>query len=258
MSGLCVQASIMEDVMRLSYQGLKKGLSALSVASLTILALSACETDEDNKIAKAQACLNNATASSVSNCTAMISGLSSARSYLIRCSADFIAQGFGDPDKFAQAFSALQDEETGSSGSPMLSMLGHMAFDSTANANQAFSNCTASGVKGMTMFASMVRMSTIITNASAVVPSGPDGSYTPEDMADVLQDGSFDDQSDEELGESVIAAHGAYCQEINESNAEMCNDLQSAIDNGSGDTAEIGQQVRCTMDNDAQPSTGCS
>ena len=63
-------------------------------ATATLLLLVSCGPKDSDKIGDAQLCLDNATSSNVSDCVQKVDGLESPGAYVIRCSANFIQEGF--------------------------------------------------------------------------------------------------------------------------------------------------------------------
>src|SRR5438046_1905181 len=119
-------------------------------------AASACQNTQDDSVAKAQACLDSATTATASLCAAMVATVNTPKANVIRCSVDFLLQGF-TASRFASAFNQLKNNPSGTNAS--VAMMSYLTFNasSTASVNvtaaaQAVTDCTATGLPGMIMF----------------------------------------------------------------------------------------------------------
>lgn len=217
------------------------------LAILGLLA-TACESDEDRAVSQAQECLNRSTQATASACASYVEGHSSEKAYAIRCSIDFIVEGFSDPTKLTNAVTAMSSN---SSSSPMLGLLGQIAFDTEAAANQAFSDCSLSGSDGMKVLAAFVKMATTLNTAV----SGAGEAKTPEQLADAIQ--NLTEAGDESLGLAAIAAEEVYCSAGSSTyDSQPCQDMRAATTNNS-DPATVGFLLRCAMAAEGQKPGGC-
>ena len=96
--------------------------------------LLSCEEDEDNKLAKAQQCLDGlndgSAVAEAQACAEKVSGLSSPASYVIRCSVGFFV-GNVRTTKIAQAFDAYEDAPENEKAQVLI---GALAQNTTAQA----------------------------------------------------------------------------------------------------------------------------
>jgi hypothetical protein len=215
-------------------------MSALLLAPFLLFAIS-CSQSESDKVADAQACLDDSTPATAQACLSKISGINSKEASLIRCSAGFITEGLASASTLSNAFSAI-----GSGGAnPTLTMMGVLAFDSfgndaTANqdfADETFSHCNAAGNPGFVLIASFSRMATTLAVAGNLF----DGT---EITADELQTAvaSLSTAEDSVIGSTAVAAYTASCSSDTPSNPTLCDELGTAITaaGGPSNTEAIG------------------
>lgn len=203
-----------------------------------------CETKEDNALAKAQQCLDQGSVSRANECRSMVASLKGVDAAIIRCSADFLEQGF-TTNRLASAFLALN--ETTSTTDPMLGLMGFLVFTTSERAERAFTDCSETGLPGFTMFGSMAKMATIVASA---VPSGissalVNGRISQEEMQTALQ--TLDSANDSDLGSVVVNLQSSYCGgSSNNQYNQVCGQLANAI-GSTTDLATIGAQLRSTL-----------
>src|SRR5690606_37701218 len=98
--------------------------SLVMILAATFLGACSMENEDDRKIAAAMACIDGAKNEVDADlCLQKIEGLTSKQSYLIRCSANMIAQGFTG-SRLASAFQELKDNE----GNKTASMMSYLVF----------------------------------------------------------------------------------------------------------------------------------
>lgn len=213
---------------------------------LTLMILTAaCEQGDEDRMAQAQACLDRSTQANVSECELIVSGISGPRAGLIRCSANFITQGFTGA-KFANAFTALKTNTSGFNST--LSMMSYLVFtvgaDQTARLSAtsvAVQNCTESGLAGMIMFANFARAATILSSGLTITPGT---SPTPTELRDNLA--SITSSTDTELGTAVLSISSIYCSSTSSTkDVNFCAMVNSAA--ASGSAASVGSQMRTLL-----------
>ncbi len=233
--------------------------------AFSLVIFASCESDEQNDISRAQACIDSANETSVEDCLDYITGYSSAESYAIRCAARFIANGLTDA-QMVDAIQAKNDE--GTSGDPILGMIGLLSFKAnTATeaknaAITAMSECQKSQVKAYVLFASMAKMATNLLAATSGLggaaedalnkilagdePTQTDmenaliglcGSITAPDCSSVSADTA------DAIGESATTAYDTYCSATDSEDDEFCQDLETAINNNGSDTTALGKEI---------------
>jgi hypothetical protein len=217
-----------------------------------VLCLTSCETPEDRQLASAQDCIDSAkTSDDADRCYAAVDGIETEKAYLIRCSANYIAQGFTGP-RFASAFQRLKDNPS-SGQDPMATVMAYVVFSKTSTLHtidNAVSNCTKSNVRSMIRLVTMSKLATFVANAGlGGIPANADplsGSFDPAQISaaitNLANSGSAADQA--AVGNIAITANDAYCNAGSsfESN-EVCKNLKDAIANGGGNAQTIGQAL---------------
>lgn len=123
-------------------------------------AMTACEDKNDDKIFSAQQCLDKAGAGNADpdDCVAMINGITTPKSYVIRCSADFLRQNITNA-VIVDAIKNLDKNET--SNDPTVALFdtfhftdnGAVGAGANTAAQLAVDNCTATGSKNLSMLA---------------------------------------------------------------------------------------------------------
>lgn len=208
-----------------------------------------CAESDADKVGDAQFCLDNLADTSQTNvdaCTASLSGIESKDAYMVRCSANFIIEGFADPNKFISAFDQLKSN-TGTN--PTTAMMSVLTFKSqpTPPQNQTFAQttfdyCKASESAGAILISSFSNIATLIvtsaSNAAALLTSG---SISPTQMATALAE--LNNSSDSTLGATAEAAYATSCANSEQSNAQLCETLEAAVSSGTS-TADIGRLLR--------------
>lgn len=222
--------------------------AALSAA----LFLTSCETAEDRQLAAAQDCIDTAkVAADADRCHSLVDGLETEKAYLIRCSANYIAQGFTGT-RMANAFQRLKDDN-GSGQDPMATVMAYLVFTSgTAphSVDSAVSNCTKSGVRSMLRLVTMSKLATFITTAGlGSIPTNAnplDPSFDPAQISTAIANiaGSGSPADKENVGNIAITAQSAYCNAGSSfENNEICTNLNQAINAGGGNAQTIGEQL---------------
>ncbi len=206
-----------------------------------------CETDEDNTIAKGQKCLDSATASSASDCLAMMGGLESAESYSIRCAARFIMNGLTTA-RVADAVESLKTTTAGQD--PAGIMMGMFAFQTTAAADLAYADCNRSGSASFIYIGQVARMGTIITSvdpaiAAAIAAGTP---IPPADIDAAIAATIGDAAKEASLGATAVALAATQCSDPTK-NVEVCTQINAAIAANPGNNQAIGAALLTALSN---------
>jgi hypothetical protein len=220
---------------------------ALTVSlSLAALAISGCgeETDQDT-IIEAQYCLDTATASTVSSCTAKVANLNSPAASMIRCSADYIAQGFGSPSTLVDAINNLQNPVAGASASA--SFLAAVTFPSITAAQTAYSDCVAAEDNTLALLAGMTLSATNIANLAGVSLTNP----TATEINSAIATLESDPTADTDIGTTVQTIYSMGCQAGEEVNTDICTQMTNALATLGTDptAAEIGAAILSKWNN---------
>lgn len=227
-----------------------------SIIILSVFIFISCEDSDTTKVAEAQECVNNlpatasVTSAEVNVCLAKLGSTSSNAAYRIRCALSFIEQGF-DNTQLQQAFDALD----GGSNNVMLTMAAGLTFrkaglnsDGSARtdikeaADDAVTNCFASGSKGLHSLSVISQMGSIIANTGAGGIDPSDGVTAAELQAAAAAMGT---SSDADLGATAVALNSIYCGD-SATDAEACAELAGYL--AAGNTAAIGAALRDDFD----------
>lgn len=210
------------------------------MASVAIgaLGLAGCESKQEANLAKAQACLDQATPTTVDACTSIVGSDTSQKAMLIRCAGLYIKNGFVG-DRVAQAFERIKQNPSGGTD-PMVTGLSFMTFTDTASADLAAQYCTASGVR------SMERLSTFTSMATLIAVNGGIGTIPAEGLSEAQMNsainavkttlqggGAAAEALGSQLGTIATQAEQAYCQEGSSfKDNKVCQNLTAAVQAG--------------------------
>jgi hypothetical protein len=225
---------------------------------ISALFLGGCgKQSEADLLAEAQLCLDKATSSTAQACALKIQALSSAQSYIIRCSADFIEAGFDSPNKLADALNQV-------SGGGTSGMLSALAFTTklsnstnttnASNADQTFEFCKKSEQKGLSMIAMLAKTATQIAGLASGTGIDFDDptSFTPTNISAAIADlvNTANPAAQESVGSTVQAVYSSTCTAGSQANADICNQISAAaaaapggIDLTTSTPAEIGSAL---------------
>lgn len=251
-----------------------RGLSHFSLSRLAALGavflIIGCGAKDADKIGDAQICLDKATtASQADTCMSKVDGIETSSAYGIRCSAKFIAEGFGSPSRIVDVFSSL---DGGGDVNDLMSLITFTAKGSitadTTSAADTFQYCYNSGGKGSTLLVSFSNIAMSLYNFIATIggapgscASTPSGSPSKYDFANCLSATvtqciatpgsafctSFDDINDttasasagaqsvqNAIGTTVITTHRLSCSSGTGANATLCSEFDRAISDAGG------------------------
>jgi hypothetical protein len=234
--------------------------SALAIS--TIVALAGCEKSEDKAIASAQACLDKATGSAAANaCLEKINGYTSQKAYLVRCSANFVAQGFTG-QRLADAFQSIKSSGSGGgSTNSMTSALGYFTFGSTAAMTEAATNCEKSGVRSMQRLATMANLATTLADLtnnlgaiSAALAAGSDPTAAIQAAIAAIPSVADPEAAKASLGNIAVQANTAFCNSGSSfTSNDVCKTLSSAL--AAGTPSDVGALLLTCLSNPA--AAGC-
>lgn len=216
----------------------------LSALSIGVIALSGCESNDDKSIATAQACLDNATTAAQANaCAAALNGITTQQAYLMRCSANFIAQGLTG-DRLVSAFEALQGSSSGT-GTSTAAMAPYLIFSSTDTTNSianTVTNCAASGDTSMLNLAHLAQIATLVPSlaGTTIDPTSPTAATQFQSaITTALSSGGTAQIGTvvETAAATLCAAGSAYASN------DVCTTVEQAISSANGDAATIGTNL---------------
>ncbi len=195
---------------------------------LPLLVMTACQKSEIDDLKEAQLCMNKAPVGQASNCLSKISQYTTPQSYELRCSAEFIDQGFGDPSTLLAAINQANNTScTGCSSS--INTISALSFNSTTKAAQNFNNCNLSGISAYSQVSSLVQISTLAKSASATIT-------TADDFKAVIATLPATD-----VGQIAISTYQYGCNQSENSTGALqqyCTELSSTV--VSSDPAVVG------------------
>ena len=203
-------------------------------ATLAILALPSCQKSETNNLQDAQLCLNTATQDTARDCLTSIESDKTAFADSLRCSAIFIAEGFGSPADLYKALEGMSPTNSGSTIDALVtfsfSKLGTDSIEkrnaNKATAIDAFKVCSQSNVKFYTQISSLFKIGTLaamdVITANQAVNSGT--------IKNIIA--NFDPAT---LGEIVTTSHASVCSgdmtDAPDSTVSYCSELSAALAN---------------------------
>jgi hypothetical protein len=222
-----------------------KYLKAIGLVALTALFFSGCETPEDNTISKATSCLDSSDSTNASECSAMVAGDESANAYLIRCSVDFINQGF-DATSMANAFSQLSN----TSGNTTTAMMSFLVFttSNTADTNAAStaeSDCTKALQPSFALLGAFAQTATLVASLcqSSCTASRTSGFSSAGFATGLTQLYTANDSTNNAIvGTAVLTAYTQECSSSANATSPICEQVVAAI-GGSTDPATIGRAL---------------
>lgn len=201
---------------------------AAMILTTGLLTLSACQEKDEDIVIDAQYCLDGARdAVAAQACISKLDGIHSEAAYVLRCSADFIGQGFGDPEQLSQALDQLQNPSGGASGTE--AFLSFMVFDSVANANSTFNNCVASKQKGLSMLGAMAKAATNVASLGLGLGPNISTNLTPAQIDTAITNLINSGDADLVIGETISTIYETTCASGGAVNADMCKPLTDAL-----------------------------
>lgn len=214
---------------------------------LGLVYFAGCAATDDDKIGDAQFCLDDLPVtglsvgertSKVNTCLSKLGTLSTKQASLIRCSANFLIEGFGDPTRIVSAMENVGNQQGGASGT--VAMMNVLKFSSQATAiensnlaEQTFSYCQEAGNPGYVLIASFSKIATSLSEIATVNLS--DG-LSQTEVNTIMT------QSPEIIGATANVAYQTSCSEGENANSELCSQLGAAITSGATE-AEIGEAL---------------
>ena len=237
---------------------LAQRLIILAAFSTLALMNSGCEDKSQATLASAQSCLDGASTTSQANaCAAKVATDYSADAYLIRCSANFIAQGVTG-DRLALAYKQM--DAGSSSSNKTTALMSYMLFNDSLTGNSSAEtvfNCQSSGVASMYQLASAVGLATSVANVASSALGMPLAALLPDAngnvntaalqlavanlSAQVATWGPNNPQTiaaEATIGTAVTNSYSAFCTTNSTfSSADICNKINAAV--GAGSSSQL-------------------
>lgn len=209
---------------------------AIILALTATTALVSCGKKDADKVGEAQLCLDKATQGTAASCKAMVDGIETSGAYTIRCSANFIQEGFTEATRFKQAFDAFSNNSTNNTEAFMTFMTfknsGSTIDENLSVSNETFTYCNKTGSKGLMLLGTMASTSTTLAKVASIA-AGFSGTGTPtqQQIHDALVNlqGGGDATSVNAIGNVVSATYTASCQSGSGANQSLCEQLDSAL-----------------------------
>ena len=207
--------------------------------SFSLLALTSCEEDADNKLAVAQECFDNvsdsAPAADALACEAKLGGVTTTESYVLRCAIRFFVGGVRASD-IISAYTAMDGASEDDKAAILIAGLSHTDGstdnEKRDNALSTQSACNSSGVPSLINIANLSYAGTLMTTY---------GSSTDPNvfLANCDNGGVCDDAA---VGSAVIALYDSYC--IGDAAEEpTCQEINNAIAAGGSDPSAVALQL---------------
>lgn len=217
---------------------LSKILKGSVIGALT-LGLISCGNSENDKIADAQICLDKATSETALSCMDKVDGMTTPASELIRCSAYFVDQGFGEASRLANVAEKITDESN--SGDGTMAALSFMAFSAqkyskTRNhelSEASFVSCNASKSGGLIYLSSMSRIATTAMNLIGSYDPSTGVPPTEAEIKEILCDNPMSSETSAAIGSAAQAAYESNCLGKDISQDTICQQYKAAMDAGS-------------------------
>ncbi len=213
-----------------------KALTLILLCTSSLIFISCTKSTDLDSVGDAQYCLDTATAATVQNCVDKVAGVETASAYVIRCSANFIQNGFGSSQQIVDIFENLD-----SSGGSSLSFLGALNFSDSTVANTTFDNCSKTNQKGLTLLGAMVKSATAIASLGGLINATSPAEIQAAIDALLNTPGANQDDAAESIGTAVTAIYASTCQVGSPANADLCAQMDQAyVEAGTSDPSAIG------------------
>jgi hypothetical protein len=233
-------------------------ITLLSVAAVSVGFLSGCsqENAEDRQLASGLTCLDTAqTPTDADTCMAKVAGNTSPQAYMIRCSANMVAQGFTGA-RIANAFKQLKDNP-GAAGTQSTAMMAYFVFKPIVNhtADDAVTNCKLSGSNGLYSLANTAKFATFAVSviSGTTIPTNLDPSNPAFDPTAIKQTlatlaANHDPVVNAQIGSIAQNMQTSACGTGSAlSTQDICTRLNAAISSGGGNAATIGQLILASL-----------
>lgn len=219
-----------------------------------------CQKSENDALQSAQLCLNTATPSSARSCVDKVSDLNSPNAQKLKCSAIYLAEGFGTASQIVNLLDSL-DTNSGSSCnsgncSPTLTVMAELSFkngNNTLDANrkknlalaeEAIATCSNTGFKSYVQISSIFKIGTMAAMQAYAIrdlfpPINPNDPISVDEIKDAVAQ-----LPPEELGQIAFSAYHMVCVGNNSPSSatqDYCDELQKSLNNYGNNYSSIGQ-----------------
>ncbi|WP_409478950.1 hypothetical protein [Pseudobdellovibrio sp. HCB154] len=229
----------------------------LATVTFAVFGLTACEKESEmDTIKDAQMCLNSAAPAGAQACVSKLASNTSPQANQLKCAAYFIQENLGSPTGLIEAIDASNTDTSCASCSGSMAIISQLKFSSSgvpatdiANADAAFSVCSASGVGIYTQLASMVNIATV---TGAALGANADANDYATAIAAV--DAST-------LGNIVIETYESSCDSNSSSDSDeselqkYCTELSGAV--AEATPADVGACIKYKLTGQNYPGLPC-
>lgn len=209
-------------------------LSALCVCSLS------CESEDINKTAQGQACLDSATSADAQACADKVSGIESPAASRIRVGVLYLQQGF-NKDRFKSAYDSLKVQTAGQDQT--VGLISHIKFAATnpstgatpANDSiSALAEAKKTGSGGLLWLATATRIGTLA--------GGAVGDYANTAAGIASADAAT-------LGALALDVNNSYCKDSSAQSSTACKEFSKAVADGGSDPTAVGNALKTLLAN---------
>jgi len=227
--------------------GFNKKAALLLALSLSSSMLISCSEKDADKVGEAQLCLDKATQGTANTCMEKIASIDTPAANLLRCSANFIDEGFTQPSRFKSAFDALSTNSS-SNTQAFMSVLAFSSKSSSADnqtyADQTYSYCSKSEAKGFMLLGSMAEAATTLSVLAGSFTSGTQPSSTDITNAINAALGGGNPAAVTAIGAAVTTTYAASCQTGQQANTTLCDQFNTALSGvDTSDASAVGNAV---------------
>ncbi|PWU21589.1 MAG: hypothetical protein C5B49_02375 [Bdellovibrio sp.] len=246
-SDLIVKFNDQVGVSLMKRRALRQPIAQLFLACCFCLLAGGCAKTDMDRVSEAQDCLDTSTSTNALTCMDKIDGITTPSSYLIRCAAYFIDQGFQDPARLTQVISQITNT-SGNGGSQSIAALAAMGFSASkytmAQNDQlsadALTACQNSLSGGLIYLASASRIATAALHDIGFIPSSTTPP-TPTDVHNALcTNGGPSTTTKAAIGDAASTAYQQNCAGANVTNDVLCQQYQAAVNAGGGNSTAVG------------------
>jgi len=203
-------------------------------AAGVLIALGGCTDDSRTRLFEAQICIDKIQVTSESTkaeldpavdaCMEKIAGQTTRESYILRCSGDFIRQGFAETAIY-QAVESLDEEKKDDSTDPTGEVMTLLAFDTIPEVTSAVTNCRRSESEALRDLSDLANMATILKSIAG------DSQSIEELIENFDPNTSMTDEQKLSLAEAVIESQDSLCKAGSGTakDSETCENINGAI-----------------------------
>ena len=207
----------------------------------------ACESDENNKIAQAETCINEnaGNQSGIASCASFLKGINTPRAKTLKCSITLESSGLSNK----RIVSAVELMDNDSASDKELQFMALIALNSGTNADKIPSTCSGTDSPGIEFIANAARMGTELAIIGLIDLStiDEDRTFSAGELNTIVDNCDGAPSCKETIGESASAMYDVFCEDADLAENEVCADVHSAITTGT-DAESIGEALIALLD----------